>query len=68
MRLREYKATEADHSLFSTRFWENLSPEERTSFSDTLHLLPTREAVDTLNTFQLSMLGKPVVRCLAKHS
>jgi hypothetical protein len=68
MRLREYKTTEADHSLFSTRFWENLSPEERTSFSDTLHLLPTREAVDTLNTLRLSMLGKPVVRCLAKHN
>jgi hypothetical protein len=68
MRLREYKATEADHALFSTRFWEHLSLEEKAGFDDTLHLLPTREAVDTLNTVRLSMLGKPVVKCLAKHS
>ncbi|KAJ7302146.1 hypothetical protein DFH08DRAFT_826893 [Mycena albidolilacea] len=64
VRLREYKVTEDDHSLFSTRFWENLSSEERASFSDTLHLLPTREAVDTLNTLRISQLGKPVVKCL----
>ncbi|KAJ7347558.1 hypothetical protein DFH08DRAFT_699376, partial [Mycena albidolilacea] len=68
MQLREYKVTEDDHSLFSTWFWENLSSEKWASFSDTLHLLPTREAVDTLNTLRLSQLRKPVVKCLTKHN
>ncbi|KAJ6607335.1 hypothetical protein B0H10DRAFT_2307024, partial [Mycena sp. CBHHK59/15] len=68
MRLREYKSSQEDHTLFSTRFWDQLSPTERDEFNDTLHLLPTKEAVNLLNTRRLSSLGKPVVRCLAKHN
>jgi hypothetical protein len=33
----------------------------------TLHLLPTREGVLSHNTRCLAALGKPVVRCKAKH-
>ena len=38
------------------------------SFTDVLHLLPTKEAVSELNTRRLAALGKPVIRCLAKHN
>jgi hypothetical protein len=31
-------------------------------------LLPTRAAVLECNTFRLAQLGKPVIRCKAKHN
>ncbi|KAK6988404.1 hypothetical protein R3P38DRAFT_2804657 [Favolaschia claudopus] len=37
-------------------------------FNETLHLLPTRDFVKSLNILRLSNLGNPVVRCKAKHN
>lgn len=68
MRLREYKSSQEDHALFSERFWDRLSPEEREGYKNTLHLLPTKEAVKQLNTQRLAALGKPVVLCKARHN
>jgi hypothetical protein len=68
MRLREYKSSEEDHTLFSARFWDRLTPDEREGFKDTLHLLPTKEAVKNLNNHCLAALGKPVIRCRARHN
>ena len=65
MRLREYKSSEA---LFTTQFWNNLTQAEKNEFSNELHLLPTQEAVKTVNMGRLSSLGKPVVKCVAKHN
>jgi ATP-dependent DNA helicase PIF1 len=54
LRLREYKSSDEDYTLFSTRFWPHLSPAEREGFADILHLLPTKEAVKDLNTHHLA--------------
>jgi hypothetical protein len=65
MRLREYKSSEEDHTLFSARFWDRLSLAEREKSKDTLHLLPTKEAVKNLNTLS----RKTRTACsLAKHN
>jgi len=49
LRLCTYLSTEVDYSLFQTRFWDNLTPEECTEFDDAKHLLPTCAAVHELN-------------------
>ena len=41
LRLRTYSTTLEDFELFSGRFWDYLTPEQRTEFDDVLHLLPT---------------------------
>ena len=53
--------------MFSTHFWDKLSPEEHDLFSKAVHLLPTREMVRTYNLHRLAILNKPVVQCHAKH-
>jgi hypothetical protein len=68
MRLRTYQSTEEDHQFFSTRFWDSLSAAEKAEFEETIQLLPTKEAVKAVNIHSLSKLGKPVVRCPAKHN
>jgi hypothetical protein len=68
LRLRIYSTTQEDYEFFSTRFWDNITVDERTQFANVLHLLPTRAAVLECNTFRLAQLGKPVIRCKAKHN
>jgi hypothetical protein len=66
--LRTYSTTEADFTLFATRFWDVLSPEERNEFEDVIYLLPTRAAVLEFNCRRLAASAKPIVRCKAKHN
>lgn len=68
LRLRNYSTTQEDYNLLKTRFWQYLSPNERTQFRDTLHLLPTIALVSECNNIRLGELGKPVVCCNAKHN
>jgi ATP-dependent DNA helicase PIF1 len=68
LRLQTYSSNEEDYALFSTRFWANLTPEQRTSFDDVLHLLPTRASVLELNKCRLAATAKPVICCKAKHN
>jgi hypothetical protein len=41
LRLRTYSTTSKYFELFSGRFWDYLTPEQKTEFDDVLHLLPT---------------------------
>jgi DNA replication protein DnaC len=68
MRLRTYSTTQEDYDLLSTRTWDKLTPQERTEFDKVLHLLPTRATVEEVNFRHLAALGKPVLRCKAKHN
>ncbi|KAG6881306.1 hypothetical protein C0995_002339, partial [Termitomyces sp. Mi166 len=68
LRLRTYSTLPDDYNLLSTRFWGNITAEERTRFNDALHLLPTRVGVQECNTRRLAGTGQPVVHCQAKHN
>lgn len=68
LRLRTYSTTQEDYDLLASRFWDRLTPDERTRYSTVLHLLPTRASVLECNTRHLAGTGQPVVRCLAKHN
>jgi ATP-dependent DNA helicase PIF1 len=68
LRLRTYSTTYEDYTLFSTQFWNNLTPALRAEFVDVLHLLPTRASVLEFNCQKLVASGKPVLRCYAKHN
>ena len=68
LRLRTYSTNVDDYELFKTRFWDNLSEDERQKAKLALHLLPTRASVDECNIKQLAALAKPVVKCKAKHN
>jgi hypothetical protein len=68
MRLRSYSTTEEDYELFTTRFWDVLTPEQKIEFDDVLHLLPTRVSVLEFNSRRLAATAKPVLRCKAKHN
>lgn len=68
LRLRTYDTTEEDYNIFQTRFWDNITQDERNRAKDFLHILPTRAAVAAINTQRLSELARPVVRCKAKHN
>lgn len=68
LRLRTYSVTQDDYDLLSSRFWDNLSPEQRSEFTDVLHLLPTRSSVFDLNCRRIANTGQPVLRCQAKHN
>jgi len=67
LRLRTYSTTYEDYILFSTHFWNNLTPTLRAKFDDVLHLLPTRASVLEFNCWKLVASGKPVLHCHAKH-
>ena len=41
LRLCTYSITPEDYALFSTQFWEILTPALQAEFNDVLHLLPT---------------------------
>ena len=68
LRQRTYEITEDDYQLLSKRFWSNIPAEECTLFNNALHLLPTKATVQEFNEHALDLLGKPVVRCMAKHN
>ena len=68
LRLSTYSTIPDDYSLFSTRFWNTLTPEQRAEFDDVLHLLPTRASVLEFNCHRLAASAKPVLRCYAKHN
>jgi ATP-dependent DNA helicase PIF1 len=68
LRLRTYSITQADYELLATRFSSRVSEEERTRFSTALRLFPRRESVSRYNLRALFLLGKPVVRCMARHT
>jgi hypothetical protein len=68
MHLRTYSTTQADYNLLATRFWDVLTPDERSEFENVTHLLPTRSAVLEFNCHHLSNTGQPVIRCKAKHN
>ena len=68
LNLWTYSTTQEDYMLFSTRFWDVLSPEQHSEFDNALHLLPTRAAVLELNKHCLGAIGQPVICCKAKHN
>lgn len=68
MHLRTYSTTQKDYDLLATRFWDVLTPAERLTFKEAIHLLPTRVAVLEFNCRHLSNIGQPVIRCKAKHN
>jgi hypothetical protein len=49
LRLRTYSTTSEDFELFSGRFWDYLTPDQRTEFDDVFHLLTTRVSVLEFN-------------------
>jgi ATP-dependent DNA helicase PIF1 len=68
LHLRTYSTTQEDYDLLATRFWDVLTPAERLTFEDVIHLLPTRAAVLEFNCRHLSSTGQPVIRYKAKHN
>jgi hypothetical protein len=66
LRLRTYSTTEEDFNLFSARFWDVLSLEERAEFDDIIHLLPTRALVPEFNCCHLELVQS--LECTAKQS
>jgi ATP-dependent DNA helicase PIF1 len=68
LRLRTYSSTPEDYALFSTQFWDILTPALRAEFDDVLHLLPTRASVLEFNCRKLVASAKPILRCCAKHN
>jgi len=68
MHLRTYSTRQKDYNLLATRFWDVLTPAERLTFEDVIHLLPTRDAVLEFNCRHLSNTGQPIIRCKAKHN
>ena len=53
LRLHTYSTTYEDYILFSTHFWNNLTPTLRAKFDYVLHLLPTRASVLEFNCWKL---------------
>ena len=68
LRLHTYSTTYEDYTLFSTQFWNNLTPALRAEFDDVLHLLPTHASVLEFNCQKLVANGKPILCCHAKHN
>ena len=68
LRLRTYSTTPEDYALFSTQFWDFLTPALQAEFDDVLHLLPTRASVLEFNCRKLVASAKPILRCHAKHN
>src|SRR6202050_4438838 len=68
LRLRTYSTTPEDYALFSTQFWDILTPALQAEFDDVLHLLPTHASVLEFNCRKLIASAKPILRCHAKHN
>src|ERR1700683_2362028 len=68
LRLRTYSTTPEDYALFSTQFWDFLTPALWAEFDDVLHLLPTCASVLEFNCCKLVASTKPILHCHAKHN
>src|SRR6202050_5587900 len=68
LRLHIYSTTPEDYALFSTQFWDILTPALRAEFDDVLHLLPTCASVLEFNCCKLVASAKPILHCHAKHN
>ena len=68
MRLRSYNINQTDYELFSSRFWDHLSPEESEKSVDMLHLMPTKDSVNQYNHMCLARGEEPVLILPAKHN
>ena len=68
LNLRTYTTTEEDYQLFQSHMWNNLTAEERTSFKDASHLLPTKNSVADYNKLYLAKTAQPILQCMAKHN
>jgi hypothetical protein len=66
--LRNDEVTDADVEFLNTRVLANLSPEERATFVDALHLCPTNALVDEINIARLGSSNKPVLIVPAMHT
>ena len=56
------------YTLFSTQFWDILTPALQAEFDDVLHLLPTCASVLEFNCCKLVANAKPILCCHAKHN
>ena len=68
LRLCTYSTIPEDYALFSTQFWEILTPALQAKFNDVLHLLSTCAAVLEFNCCKLVAIAKPILSCHAKHN
>ena len=68
LRLCNYTTTPEDYALFSTCFWDILTPADQAEFDAVLHLLPTHASVLEFNCCQLVASAKPILHCHAKHN
>jgi ATP-dependent DNA helicase PIF1 len=68
LRQRTYSITQEDYNLLSTRFSHNVPDEEKRTFSDVIHLFPTRADVEVHNHHYLESTHSPVLRCQARHN
>jgi hypothetical protein len=62
------KHSDEDVELFNRRVLDELSPEERATFDDALHLCPTNALVDNLNHDRFGASNKPVLVVPALHT
>jgi hypothetical protein len=67
-RLRSYSTNEEDYELFTTHFWDVLTPGQKIEFDDVLHLLPTCVSVLEFSSCYLAATAKLVLCCKAKHN
>jgi hypothetical protein len=66
--LRNDEVTDADVEFLYTRVLANLSPEERVTFIDALHLCPTNALVDEINIARISSSNKLVLIVPGMHT
>ena len=52
---------EANYEFLSNRFINQLSPQEKATFVDALHLCPTNALVNEINESKMSATGNPVL-------
>jgi ATP-dependent DNA helicase PIF1 len=67
-RLRSYSTNEEDYELFTTHFWDVLTPGQKIEFDDVLHLLPTCVSVLEFSSCYLAATAKLVLCCKAEHN
>ena len=68
LRLWTYSTNSEDFELFSTCFWDALSPEQKAEFDDFLHLLLIWVSVLNFNCQRIAASVKAILWCCAKHN
>ena len=66
--LRDNEITDTDVDFLNTRMINDLPPEERSAFTEALHLCPTNAMVDNINLSRLAASNKPVLIVPAQHT